>query len=165
MSSPAACRAATALPMSEAILLSSPMGLATDAIIELFRSMRPAKLGTEVLSLQPWASAARTNHVLLCTSVVQSSTNYAYCYIWKPSHSAARQGTRYDLIDGSGSSSTSKQHRMDPYALAADGSAKDPRAFQKALRQDAEKMAQLEKVCVDASLNSQCWPARQALQL
>jgi hypothetical protein len=35
---------------------------------------------------------------------------------------------------------------MDPYALAADGSAKDPRAFQEALRQDVEKMAQLEKV-------------------
>jgi hypothetical protein len=40
---------------------------------------------------------------------------------------------------------------MDPYALAADGSAKDPRAFQEALRQDAEKMAQLEKVWVVAS--------------
>jgi hypothetical protein len=35
---------------------------------------------------------------------------------------------------------------MDPYALAADGSARDPRAFQEALRQDAAKMAQLERV-------------------
>jgi len=37
---------------------------------------------------------------------------------------------------------------MDPYALAADGSARDPRAFQEALRQDAAKMAQLEKVSI-----------------
>jgi hypothetical protein len=35
---------------------------------------------------------------------------------------------------------------MDPYALAPDGSARDPRAFQEALREDAAKMAQLEKV-------------------
>lgn len=33
-----------------------------------------------------------------------------------------------------------------PWALAADGTAKDPKAFQQALRQDPEKMAELEKV-------------------
>lgn len=33
-----------------------------------------------------------------------------------------------------------------PYALAADGTAKDPQAFQQALRQDAEKLGQLEQV-------------------
>jgi hypothetical protein len=35
-----------------------------------------------------------------------------------------------------------------PFALAPDGSAKDCRAFQQALRSDAEKMAQLEKVLI-----------------
>lgn len=33
-----------------------------------------------------------------------------------------------------------------PYALTPDGSAKDPQAFQQALKQDAEKLAQLDKV-------------------
>jgi hypothetical protein len=33
-----------------------------------------------------------------------------------------------------------------PWALAADGTAKDPKAFQQALRQDADKLAELEKV-------------------
>lgn len=33
-----------------------------------------------------------------------------------------------------------------PWALGQDGAAKDPRAFQQALRQDADKMAELEKV-------------------
>lgn len=33
-----------------------------------------------------------------------------------------------------------------PFSLAVDGAAKDPKAFQQALRQDADKMAELEKV-------------------
>jgi hypothetical protein len=32
------------------------------------------------------------------------------------------------------------------FTLAADGTAKDPKAFQQAIRQDADKMAELEKV-------------------
>lgn len=41
-----------------------------------------------------------------------------------------------------------------PYALAADGSAKDPQAFQQALKQDADKMAQLEQVSGHGRANS-----------
>lgn len=32
------------------------------------------------------------------------------------------------------------------FTLAADGTAKDPKAFQQAIKQDAAKMAELEKV-------------------
>ena len=51
-----------------------------------------------------------------------------------------------DQVEGSGRVSLSSDTMNGPWVLAADGTAKDPKAFQQALRQDADKMAELEQV-------------------
>jgi hypothetical protein len=44
------------------------------------------------------------------------------------------------------------------WALAADGAAKDPQAFQNALKQDVAKMAELQQVCVvPKETQPACW--------